>query len=110
MSPEDPPLAACRTGFRFARSNQFCRESCGKSRRNSWLRQHWLERTALSNLRCALTARSAGAERIHPLDVPGHCNEAPLAADIVEPAQQELAESHHRFDDAEHRFRSLFAQ
>src|SRR6516164_3597740 len=28
---------------------------------------------------------------------------APLAADAIEPAQQELSESHHRFDDAEHR-------
>jgi PHS family inorganic phosphate transporter-like MFS transporter len=28
-------LAACRTGSRFARSDQFCRKSCGKSRRNS---------------------------------------------------------------------------
>ena len=47
--------------------------------------------------------RSAETERMHPLDVPGHGDEAPLAADAVEPAQQELAESHHRFDDAEHR-------
>src|ERR1700687_181893 len=47
--------------------------------------------------------RSAEAERMHPLDVPGHGDEAPLAADAIEPAQQELAESHHRFDDAEHR-------
>src|SRR6267378_8174600 len=58
----------------------------------------------------ALAAGSAGAERKHPLHVPGHCNEAPLTADIVEPAQQELTESHHRFDDPEHRFRGLFAQ
>jgi putative restriction endonuclease len=28
-------LAACRTGFRFARSDQFCRRSCGRSRRSS---------------------------------------------------------------------------
>jgi hypothetical protein len=28
-------LAACWTGSRFARSDQFCRKSCGKSRRNS---------------------------------------------------------------------------
>src|SRR5271163_2827353 len=33
-----------------------------------------------------------------------------LAADAIEPAQQELAESHHRFDDAEHRLRGLLAQ
>jgi hypothetical protein len=36
--------------------------------------------------------------------------EASLAADIVEPTQQELAESHHRFDDPEYRFRGLLAQ
>ena len=69
-----------------------------------------VERTALPNWRRTLTMRSAGAEREHPLDVPCHRNEAPLAADVVEPAQQELAESHHRFDDPEHRFRGLFAQ
>src|ERR1700681_697204 len=54
--------------------------------------------------------RSAEAERMHPLDVPGHGDEAPLAADAIEPAQQKLAESHHRFDDAEHRLRGLLAQ
>src|SRR5450759_190377 len=65
---------------------------------------------ALPVRRYAPAARSAGAERKHPLHVPGHCNEAPLTADVVEPAQQELAESHHGFDDSEHRFRGLFAQ
>src|SRR5580693_10433285 len=53
---------------------------------------------------------SAEAERKHSLDVPSHGDEAPLAANPIEPAQQELAESHHRFDDAEHWFRSLLAQ
>ena len=47
---------------------------------------------------------------MHPLDVPGHSNQAPLAADAIEPAQQELSESHHRFDDAEHRLWGLLAQ
>ena len=47
---------------------------------------------------------------MHPLDVPGHSNQAPLAADAIEPAQQELSESHHRFDNAEHRLRGLLAQ
>ena len=47
---------------------------------------------------------------MHPLDVPGHGDEAPLAADAIEAAQQELAESHYRFDDAEHRLRGLLAQ
>src|SRR5665811_1515600 len=55
-------------------------------------------------------AGSGGAEGEHPLDVPCHGHEAPLATQIVEPAQQELAESKDRFDDAEHWFRDLFAQ
>src|SRR6202158_3883550 len=54
--------------------------------------------------------RSAAAEHKHSLDVPGHGDEAPLAANLVEAAQQELAESHHRFDDAKHRFRGLLAR
>ena len=55
-------------------------------------------------------ASSGGAEGKHPLDVPCHGHEAPLAAHLVEPAQQELAESEYRFDDAEHWFRGLFAK
>src|ERR1700686_725716 len=54
--------------------------------------------------------RSAEAERVHPLDVPSHGDEAPLAADTIEPAQQKLTESHHRFDDAEPRLGRLLAQ
>ena len=45
----------------------------------------------------------------HALQVPGHGHEVPLAADMIEPAQQELAESQHGLDDAEHRFRGVFA-
>src|SRR6266404_5464677 len=55
-------------------------------------------------------AGSGGAEGEHPLDVPCHGHEAPLATHLVEPAQQELAESEDRFDDAEHWFRDLFTQ
>jgi hypothetical protein len=40
----------------------------------------------------------------------GHVYQAPLAPDTVDPAQQELPEAHHRFDNAEHRFRDLFVQ
>ena len=40
----------------------------------------------------ALGERSAQAERIHSLDVPGHGDEAPLAANAIESTQQELAE------------------
>ena len=45
----------------------------------------------------------------HPLQVPGHGHEVPLTADMIEPAQQELAESQHGLDDAEDRFRNVFA-
>src|SRR5258707_11745668 len=55
-------------------------------------------------------AGSGGAEGEHPLDVPCHGHEAPLATHLVEHAQQELAESEERFDDAEHWFRDLFTQ
>ena len=47
---------------------------------------------------------------MHSLDVPTHGDEAPFAANAIKTAQQELAEAHHRFDDAEHRFRGLLAQ
>src|SRR5664279_2160381 len=46
----------------------------------------------------------------HSLQVPRHRHEAPLAAHVFEPSQRKLTESEHGFDDAEHRFRSLFAQ
>src|SRR3954449_5147630 len=45
----------------------------------------------------------------HPLQVPGHGHEVPLTADMIEPAQQELAESQHGLDDTEDRFRNVFA-
>ena len=44
-----------------------------------------------------------------PLQVPGHCHQAPLAADLVEPAQQELAKAENRFDDPEHRLRGVLS-
>ena len=46
----------------------------------------------------------------HPLHVPGHGHEAPLAADMIEPAEQELAERDRRLDNAEHRLGRLLAQ
>ena len=50
------------------------------------------------------------AEDEHPLHIPRHGHKAPLAADTVDPAQQELAKAQHRLDDAEHRLRHLLAQ
>jgi hypothetical protein len=40
----------------------------------------------------------------HAFQVPGQGHEVPLAPDMIEPAEQELAESQHGFDDAEDRF------
>ncbi len=51
-----------------------------------------------------------GGEGEHPLQIPGHGHEAPLAAHVFEPAQGKLTESERGFDDAEHRLRGLFAQ
>ena len=44
-----------------------------------------------------------------PLHIPSHRHQAPLAPDLVEPAQQELAKAENRLDDAEHRLRDVFA-
>ena len=50
---------------------------------------------------------SGGLQGEHPLHVPGQGDQAPFPFDLVEAAQVELSESHHRLDDAEHRFRRL---
>src|SRR6185436_1610847 len=52
---------------------------------------------------------SGRAQDKHPLQVPGHGHEVPLAANLIESAEQELAESQHGLDDAEHRFRGVLA-
>src|SRR5208337_2680439 len=56
------------------------------------------------------TASSGSGAGEYALDVPGHGDEAPLAAHFVEAAQHKLTESERRFDDAEHRLRDLLAQ
>ena len=45
----------------------------------------------------------------HALQVPGQGHKVPLTADVIEPTQQELAESQHGLDDTEDRFRGVFA-
>jgi hypothetical protein len=50
-------------------------------------------RAAWAVFRHTTALRSAAAEHKHSLEVPGHGDEAPLAANLVEAAQQELAES-----------------
>ena len=64
----------------------------------SFLRSAWV-----------VTGCSGGGEGEHPLHVPRHGHEAPLAAHPVQPAERKLAEPERRFDDAEHRLRSVFA-
>src|SRR5260370_28895528 len=60
---------------------------------------------------CARRAAASGSRQgVHPLHVPSHRDEAPLTLDLVKATQEELTEAHHRFDDAEHRFRNLLAQ
>ena len=53
---------------------------------------------------------SGGLQGEEPFHVPGQGDEVPFSLDLVEAAQVELPEAQHRFDDAEHRFRRLFAQ
>src|SRR5271155_6234299 len=57
----------------------------------------------------SLYALYPGMENEDPLHVPGHGHQAPLAANLVEPAQQELSKAQNRFDDAEHRFWGVLA-
>ena len=64
----------------------------------SFLRSAWV-----------VTGCSGGGEGEHPLHVPRHGHEVPLAAHPVQPAERKLAEPERRFDDAEHRLRSVFA-
>jgi hypothetical protein len=54
-------------------------------------------------------ASRLGAKGEQALHVPGHGHKTPFAANLVDSAQQELPETHHRFDDAEHRLGNLFA-
>src|SRR5215217_8354801 len=52
----------------------------------------------------------SGCESEQSLHVVGHGHEVPLATDVVEATQQELAEPECRFDDAEHRLGRVLAQ
>src|SRR6202034_4345287 len=55
-------------------------------------------------------APSTGLHREHSLYIPAHRHQVPFAFDVLKPSKQTLPISHHRFDDAEHRFGGLFAQ
>src|ERR1700750_947859 len=51
-----------------------------------------------------------GCEGEQPLHVVGHGYEVPFAADVVEAAEQELAEAERRLDDTKHRLWRVLAQ
>ena len=58
----------------------------------------------------ACDAVSGGLHREHSLDVPAQGHQVPLAFNVFEASQHCLPIAHHRFNDAEHRLRSLLAQ
>ena len=55
-------------------------------------------------------ASACGRKDEHPLHVPGYGREAPLAANSIESAKQELSEPERRLDDAEHWLGRMLAQ
>src|SRR3990172_11018268 len=61
------------------------------------------------SVRAAVPARLSCHYR-HPFDVPCHGYQRPLASHRCQATQQELPETHHRLDDAEHRLHRLLAQ
>ena len=56
------------------------------------------------------SARSRGLQGKHPLQIPAHRHQAPLAPSVCQSSQLKLSESHHRFDDPEDRLGRLLAQ
>ena len=49
------------------------------------------------------------AQNRHAFQIPCQAHQGPLVLDVVQTAGEELAQSHHRFDDAEDRLHALFA-
>src|SRR6478672_1754887 len=66
--------------------------------------------TRLNGSRMARCGSVRPRQGEHPLHVPRHGHEAPLAAYFVQATQHELAEPDHRFDDPEYRLGRLLAQ
>ena len=56
------------------------------------------------------TSPSGGDQGEHSLHIPGQGHPIPLALDLVETAERELTETHHRLDDAEHRVGGLLPE
>src|SRR5688572_32698828 len=54
-----------------------------------------------------VSSPSQPTQREHASDVPAHRHQIPLAFGALKAPQQELAETHHRFDDSEHRLGGL---
>src|SRR6185369_10199238 len=52
----------------------------------------------------------SGGQREHTLYVPAQVHKLPLALHLLQSAQAELSESHHRLDDPEHRLGRAFTQ
>jgi hypothetical protein len=46
----------------------------------------------------------------HPLQIPTHRHQSPLALDVAQSSQEKLSESQRRFDDAKDRFGRLLVQ
>src|SRR5215469_16597901 len=59
--------------------------------------------------RCS-SPRSRTLQGEHPLQIPTHRHQAPLATHVLQSSQEELAKSHRRFDDPEDRLGRLLAQ
>ena len=64
---------------------------------------------AQNGVRAGVPARLSRQYR-HPFDIPCHRDQVPLSSHRAQPTQQELAEAHHRFDDAKHRLDCLLTQ
>ena len=60
--------------------------------------------------RCSSPVSLPWTQYGHALQIPRQTNQRPFVLDVLQSAQQELAESHHRLDDAEHGFDGLLAQ
>ncbi len=70
----------------------------------------WARRLEAGGWRAGLLSGGSGRlQRPQPLDVVRPAHEPPLAADLLDAAQQEPAEAHHALDNAEHRLDRLLA-
>lgn len=104
-SDEAASLAACRTWCPWGAP---LRAGFHNAVNGSHIRVKWVDFCAKSQCLCLIS--SLRTQYGHALEVPRQANQGPFGAHIIEAAQQELTEAHHRFDDSEHRLHGLFAQ